>query len=353
MSTRALVSPDVSRRFNVLRTLLVVFIVGVHAEKGLQAYFQEIPDLLRAWLALFPHNLFRLCVPVFFSISGYLFYLTYKPTAGAYGRMVVKKTRTILLPYLLFNAVTIGLILVFNKAPYMGDIHGLRQDGILKYLLGVYRFPAVYPLWFLRDLYVYFLLAPVFYAVSREIPLLGLPLFWAIWMFVPQTGLAVELSGMFFFYAGCLMARTGVDLDAARRFTFPVVALYGLLALVTSYVEYSQGFPPFYHLLYRHCMIFGTLSMWLLTGQDWLGRSRLLLGLSGVSFFVYLTHEPVLSYLIYGTRYLFRPSGGTALGVGYMALLILATTGVCVALARLLIRFAPAAYALATGARQR
>jgi len=351
MSTRVLVSPEISRRFDVLRTLLVFFIVGVHAEKGLQAYYTEIPDVLRAFLAMFPHNVFRLCVPVFFSISGYLFYLTYTPTAQAYGRMVVKKTRTILLPYLLFNAITIGLILLFNKVPYMGDINGLRQDGILKYLLGVYRFPAVYPLWFLRDLYVYFLLAPVFYVVSEEIPLLGLVVFWAIWMFVPQSGLPVELSGMFLFYMGCLLSRTRADLDAARRFTLPVVALYGVLLVWTSYLEYS-GFPPIYHLFYRHSMIFGTLSMWLLTGYAWLGRSKLLLGLSGCSFFVYLTHEPVLSYLIYGTRFLFHPSG-TVAGIAYMLLLMVATFALCTGLARLLERFAPGAYSLATGSRRR
>jgi surface polysaccharide O-acyltransferase-like enzyme len=353
MSTRSLVSPEISKRFDVLRTLLVVFVVGVHAEKGLQAYYKEIPDALRAVLIIVPHNIFRICVPVFFGISGYLFYLTYKPSAAAYGRMVLKKTRTILLPYLLFNALTIALILIFNKAPYMGDIHGLRQEGILKYLLGVYRFPAVYPLWFLRDLYVYFLLAPVFYVVSVEIPRLGVLAFWAVWMFVPQQGLAVELSGAFFFYTGCLLARTGADLDGLRRYALPGVAL-GLIALfAVSYVEYFQGYPPYYHLFYRHDMIFGTLALWLLTGYSWLGRSKFLLALSGTSFFVYLTHEPVLSYLIYGTRYIFHPTSGTWVGIGYMALLTALTFTLCTLLAKLLIRYAPAVYAVATGSRQK
>ncbi|EHJ46779.1 acyltransferase 3 [Solidesulfovibrio carbinoliphilus subsp. oakridgensis] len=350
MSTRALVSPDISRRFDVLRTLLVAFIIGVHVEKGVQAYYAVVPDGLRAWLALVNHNLYRLCVPVFFSISGYLFYLTYKPTAAAYGRMVVKKTKTILLPYLFFNALTIALILLFNKVPYIGDINDLRADGIAKYLLGVYRFPAVYTLWFLRDLYVYFLLAPVFYVVSEEIPLLGLPLFWAIWMFVPQAGLPVELSGLFFFYAGCLLSRTRADLDAARRLTVSVAALYGVMALATAHVEFHYGFAPLYHLLYRNTLICGTFALWLLTGYSWLGRSKLLLGLSGVSFFVYLTHEPVLSYLIYGTRFLFHPSG-TADGIAYMLLLLLVTFALCTGLARLCIRFVPTAYALVTGSR--
>ena len=350
MSTRSLVSPDVSRRFSVLRTLLVIFVVGVHAEKGLQAYYTEIPELLRAYLVIFPHNIFRLCVPIFFFISGYLFYLTYKPDVASYGRMLVKKSRTILFPYLLFNAITIGLIVLFNKVPYMGDINGLRQDGVLKMLLGAYHFPAVYPLWFLRDLYIYFLLAPVFYVVSVEIPLLGLAVFWALWMFVPQSGLPVELSGTLFFYLGCLLSRTRVDLDAARRFTVPALAVYAALLLAVCHVEFHEGFPPIYHMLYRNSMIAGTVAVWLLSGQAWLGGSQLLLRLSGWSFFVYLTHEPVLSYLIYGTRFLFKPAGSVP-GIAYMWLLTIVTFGLCYGLARLLERHLPRVYALATGAR--
>ena len=73
----------------------------------------------------------------------------------------------------------------------MGDINMVHQEGYVKLLFGLYRFPAVYTLWFLRDLYVFFLLAPVFYAVSVEIPFVGLVVFWALWnymMTITTTG---------------------------------------------------------------------------------------------------------------------------------------------------------------------
>jgi surface polysaccharide O-acyltransferase-like enzyme len=350
MSTRSLVSPEISKRFDVLRTLLVVFVIGIHAEKGLQAYYPEIPELLQAYLVIFPHNIFRLCVPIFFTISGYLFFLTYKPTSAAYGRMVLKKTRTILLPYVLFNAITIGLILLFNKVPYMGDINMIRQDGYIKLLFGLYRFPAVYTLWFLRDLYVYFLLAPVFFVVSAEIPRVGVLVFWALWNFVPQAGFPVELSGAFFFYLGCMLCRTGANLDGARSWLVPVLCLYAALLLSVAHVEFYQGFPGIYYLLYRSSMIAGTAAVWLLSAYPFLGRSQLLLRLSAWSFFVYLTHEPVLSYLIYATRYLGKPAG-TGVGIAYMWLLIGLTFALCYLLARLLERYVPRLYALATGSR--
>ena len=44
MSTRSLVSPEASKRFDVLRTLLVVFVIGIHAEKGLQRARTDFPQ---------------------------------------------------------------------------------------------------------------------------------------------------------------------------------------------------------------------------------------------------------------------------------------------------------------------
>ncbi|MHC1789172.1 acyltransferase family protein [Solidesulfovibrio sp.] len=350
MSARLLVSPEISKRFNVLRTLLVVFVIGIHAEKGLQAYYAEIPDLLRAYLDIMPHNIFRLAVPIFFSISGYLFFLTYKPDAASYGRMLIKKTRTILVPYLLFNAISLGLIFLFNKVPYIGDINMVQTDGILKLLLGVYRYPVVYTLWFLRDLYVYFMLAPVFYVVIREIPVLGLALCWGLWMFMPQTGIPIELSGLVFFYGGGMLAHLRIDLDGARRLVLPLAAVYLALLCITAYVEFQFGAESYYHLLYRHSMIFGTVTLWLLSAYPPFRDNRLLLKLAGTSFFVYLVHEPVLSYLIYGTRFLFKPSG-SLVGIAYMLLLVVVTYALCHGLARLLERRLPRVYALAVGAR--
>ncbi|KHK04252.1 acyltransferase family protein [Desulfovibrio sp. TomC] len=350
MSTRSLVVPEISKRFDVLRTLLVVFVIGIHAEKGLQAYYTEIPDLLRIYLDFFPHNIFRLSVPLFFSISGYLFFLTYKPDVHSYGRMILKKTRTILLPYLFFNAISLLLIVVFNKVPYIGDIHMVEKDGILKLLLGIYRYPVVYTLWFLRDLYVYFLLAPVFYVFSKEIPLLGLAACWAVWMFMPQAGIPIELSGLLFFYGGCVLSQSKVNLDGARWLTLPVAVVYLIFLFVTAHFEFYYGATSYYHLLYRHSMIFGTITLWLLSAYCPLRDNSLLLRLAATSFFVYLTHEPVLSYLIYGTRFLFKPSG-SLVGIAYMLLLVLVTYSLCHGLARLLERRLPRLYALAVGAR--
>jgi surface polysaccharide O-acyltransferase-like enzyme len=350
MSTRSLVSPEVSRRFDVLRTLLVVFVIGIHAEKVLQAYYTDIPDMLRAYLAIFPHNVFRLAVPLFFSVSGYLFFLTYKPDVASYGRMVVKKTRTILVPFLLFNAITLLLIQVFNKVPYIGDYHMVDTDGYLKLLLGLYRYPVVYTLWFLRDLYIYFLLAPVFYVFAKEIPLLGLVTCWAVWMFVPQGHIPVELSGLVFFHGGCVLARLRADLDGADRYVVPVSLGYLLLLGGAASYEYFFGAQSYYHLLYRNSMIFGVTTVWLVSAWPPLRDAVVLRRLAATSFFVYLIHEPVLSYLIYAARFVWKPTG-TAGGIVAMGLLSILTYALCHGLARLLASRLPRFYALATGAR--
>jgi peptidoglycan/LPS O-acetylase OafA/YrhL len=169
-------------------------------------------------------------------------------------------------------------------------------------------------------------------------------------MFVPQAGIPIELSGLVFFYGGCMLSRLKIDLDGARRLTLPVAVVYLLFLCATASFELSYGAESYYHLLYRHSMIFGTLTLWLLSAYRPLRDNKMLLSLAGTSFFVYLVHEPVLSYLIYGTRFLFKPSG-TLVGIAYMLLLMAVTYAVCNALARLLERRLPRLYALAVGAR--
>ncbi len=160
----------------------------------------------------------------------------------------------------------------------------------------------------------------------------------------------MELSGAFFFYLGCVLARTGADLDAARSWLLPALGTYGALLLAAAHVEFHQGIVPVYHLLYRGSMIAGVVVVWLLSGHPLLRDNALLLRMSVFSFFVYLAHEPVLSYLIYGTRFLFHPVGAVA-GIGYMCLLIAVTFALCYFLARVVSRHAPRLYALATGSR--
>jgi hypothetical protein len=95
-------------------------------------------------------------------------------------------------------------------------------------------------------------------------------------------------------------------------------------------------------------LIPGILLAWRLSDLPALRDNRTLLRLSGYAFFLYLLHEPTLSYIISSSVYVFVP-GGTVTGIVYYVLIGGLTVAVVLGLGSLLARFAPPVYGLLTG----
>ena len=77
-------------------------------------------------------------------------------------------------PLLFFNGIWIAWIFVIGSIPLFGSRSFLLQAGIVNKLLGIGMPPLNYPLWFLRDLCIVFVLTPIFLACYRRIPVTGL-----------------------------------------------------------------------------------------------------------------------------------------------------------------------------------
>ncbi|MFZ5810498.1 MAG: acyltransferase family protein [Thermodesulfobacteriota bacterium] len=352
MSTRSLIDPVTSRRFDVLKLLLVVAVVMIHAEKGILAYLPDPPPVLRAVVVFFGHNLFQLAVPLFFTMSGYLLFMTFVPSRASYFRMVWKKTWGILFPFLFLNLLCILIILAFRKIPYIGDFHMVHRRGVLDLLIGWDGYPANYTLWFLRDLYVYFVVAPLFWILARELPIVGLVALFVVWNVLPQGSLGlVEFRGAVFFHLGCVLAVNRVSLDGHRGHTVLLAVVYAAALFIATWAELVRFDPVVTGYVRNVGLIPGILLAWRLSDCAALRDNRTLLRLSGYAFFLYLLHEPTLSYIISSSVYVFVP-GGTITGIVYYVLVGGLTVAVVLGLGSLLARFAPPVYGLLTGFRR-
>lgn len=352
-ATRNRIDLDVSRRFDVLKLLLMVLVIMIHAEKGVQAYVDPAPQFARWVILFFGHNLCRVAVPLFFTISGYLLYTSYTPTLSGYLTFLKKKTRTIAVPYFLFNALFIVIILIFHKIPYIGDVNFLRERGYVEIMLGIGGYPVNYTLWFLRDLMIYLLVSPIFFVMAEEIPWVGLLVWYGLWNFMQQKGVPIELSGAFFFYLGCFLTKTGLPIEKKVPYLPLLTAVYVLLMILGVYLEDKSDFGALFFLAHRFNLVLGVCVFWGLSAHPAIKDNKTLLALSGFSFFIYLAHEPILSYCIYSTRYLFelvRP-GGNIGAIIYFFTLTGVTFFLALTLGKILARHAPRVYALATGAR--
>lgn len=349
MST-PLIDVSTSRRLTALRALLMLCVVGIHSEKGVLFNVAAEAPLAQAIFNVVCRHMFQTAVPLYFAMSGYLLFLRYDGNLGEYPRLALKRFRSIFLPFLLVNGFWIAYLTISGGIPGIGGTTFLRERGVLSLLLGVNGLPLIYPLWFLRDLFVFFLLAPAFGFVLRRAPYAGLAAIWLCWNFMLQEGIPIEFSGAFFFYLGGLLAVKRADLDGWPGLRLPVLLAWAALIGLSSFIQVNGIETVWRYPLWRLSVMVGSVAVWQLSGLARLGESRMLLKLAPSIFFVYLLHEPMLSYLANWTRGMV--SAGSSLSqLGYALGLAVATVALTYVMGWVLRRFAPPVYSTLTGGR--
>lgn len=352
MDTSSRIDPEISRRLDLLKFLLVVGVVLIHAERAIHAYMPDPGLTLRVVNTFLGWNLLQVCVPMLFVISGFLF-ATSSPSPGLreYLRMLGRKLRTIGVPYLFFNTLAVLIILAFRKFPYIGDIHTLEERGIFSLITGIGGLPIISPLWFLRDLLFLFALSPLFRFLAARVPLAGLAAVFLVWNlpFGAYIG-GLETRGVFFFFAGYVLAATRSRLDMAQGASAAIGVAYVLLLVCGTYMD-VEGAPDYAAYVVKNVgALLGVPFLWRLSAIPALRDSRVLAALSGYAVFLYLLHEPTLSLIIYFSRFVFVPAG--TLGGLFLYLSTAAMTVALVLWAGvLLVSHAPTVYGFLTGFR--
>lgn len=121
----------------------------------------------------------RACVPLFFIISGYLFFCKGTFDRTTYISQLRKRVRSVLLPYLLWNILALIWYVILSRGAIVSKI---PTDNIFKFLQYVFwdqlgapcsfyyeppTTPVDYPLWYLRDLIVMSSISPLFYVLLK------------------------------------------------------------------------------------------------------------------------------------------------------------------------------------------
>lgn len=163
---------EIYSAINAVKCLLLIGVVAIHCNTIIFANTAtestiEIYNLIRYPLTY--------CVPLFFIISGFLFFRNIESfNAAIYRNKMKSRIITLLIPYLLWN--TAAGIIRFLKAKYLGfEGDGIYVNGefsLIGFLSGYWDTGTIYPmlfnLWFIRNLIIFQILAPIFYFIGRN-----------------------------------------------------------------------------------------------------------------------------------------------------------------------------------------
>ena len=369
-STRETVSPRFSREIRVLSFWGMIAVVLCHSYNYTDLFLLPTTRLTEGMQAgpmiefFFSNAIVKFCTPVFFTISGYLFFASVqKFTLSLYLDKIRSRLRSLAVPYIFWVVLwsLIGLLLmkVFGKEtfPILQEKLGDWPENILG---GVYYHPLPFQFWYIMDLLKISLLSPLIYLLVVSMKGFAVVLFLVLWMLDVSIPHLTSMEVPLFFTLGTFLATDGVRcglLSESRPrprkewLTVPFCwivfcAAYTLMSALAS----THPVPD--HVLFimsRLCTLLGVCSVFILV--DFVcGQAPKQAGLKipDSTFLLFALHEP-LQHMIF--QRILSSGGSHALHLllyfGLPVIIILLVSGI----GRMLKRIAPRFWAFLTGGR--
>lgn len=288
-----------SDKFRILAFFSIVMVVYAHSY-----YLEGEGYVLNGFIQNLVRGIDRTAVPLFFTISGYLFFINLNDGFTSVLIKIRKRVRTLLIPYIICNVwfVLVYLLLHFTPAvaPFVNnDLFGYLLDkNLWSVLSALFVDPAGFHLWFLRDLMLVVLCTPIIYYQMKYMPRITIIVlfFISLWQQSVYEGFLVALT---WFTTGACFALTKTRLQWKEYRYSRIMGVICLCCLVVDSVCRAANID-LHFIYYFVAQILGVVGIWLLydhvVNKD-LSQMKLLNTACCYTFFIYLFHEPTLNIL--------------------------------------------------------
>lgn len=299
-----------SKTIDFLRFPLIIGVIFIHnynpivEVQGVQLGNDGYMPFYHVSSELFSHIIASVSVPLFFLISGFLFFLNVDFSKEIYLHKLRSRIKSLLIPYLFWNISFLLLYYIVSRIPMAENwLKGVEYTPqfILSSLWGrasttPMTYPIAYQFWFIRDLMVVVVLTPVVYLLIKYTKLYGLALFCMLWYlqwwpaYLQNHGLSI--TAWFFFYLGAWFSINKKNLaETFGKAAVPVFLLYPILAVWDLYTK-GTSYNPYIN---AAGVLLGILFFFNLTSH-YIGKGswKTNMLLSGSSFFIFAIHDPWL-----------------------------------------------------------
>ncbi len=163
------------------------------------------------------------------------------------------------------------------------------------HIYGFYKStPILYPLWFLRDLYVLNILAIVFKKFVNSFPKISLITFLLMWIFVKDTHIFfLNVEAICFWGIGCYIVLNKIDLKNFDKINKLVICALYVLSIIANVISQNAVYNLYIN---RIMVLIGIIFCYvIMTNIKNVKLKNVLIYLSTYSFSIYLFHEMSLS----------------------------------------------------------
>lgn len=291
---------------------VLVFFIHISSFTYYEGQSGTIPVINSVVSTLSDRTLARCAVPLYFMLSGALFFRDY--SNKTYGKKLKKRIFSLLIPFLCWNTIWLVFSIVTSYTPIAALFRG-REKFVLSVpnvLEAIFHYSCNGPFWFVFELMFFVLIAPVFDLLLRkkwiaftaaagvlvlDLFNIGLP----EWLFDSRISVA-------HYIIGGIIGRYYFDHFTRKsdtRLRIGATVACGVFFLVGFFTETKLLPEPLLSVLsnalvFNTLMTIGALGLWFAT--DWFVHKLALRKIYRTSFFVFAMHinvSAVVAKLVY------------------------------------------------------
>ena len=291
-------------------------------------YFKDLNMFIDAFLR-------GVSVPVYFVISGYVFFLIKKFDSHTYIHKLQNRVKSLLVPYIIWNTIAL-LMVIIKELPIFSSFlsnPNVELNLSIENILSAYwkydgslnpinvektYFPINTALWFIRDLMIIVITTPIIYQgikKLRELYIIPLAILYIVSYYMGKHTMII--SSFFFFSWGAYMSVQGIDFIALfKKYGFISIIIY-LLCGTTYFVEVDNNW------ITCTCKLISTIvfpvmafniASWLISDR----KVKVISFFSSASFFIYITHCLLVHRVTKILNVILQPSSDIAICITYI-----------------------------------
>ncbi len=260
---------------NVICTLLVVYRHSLNfaAFYPNLVYPENYNTSIQSWIM----NFSRIAVPVFFIISGFLFFKGYDLLWNQYREKIKKRFHSLFIPFVIWTAIGLFIMHLVHQV----DVWHLSWNELVA---GTY----FGHLWYIRDLLLFVLLAPLFNLLRKNKWVWIFALLLLYWRWILVDGSLFSSEGVLFFLFGAGLTSNLLEKQVSLRLIIPLTFVWILLSLLLK-IPYNTNWDKLY-------VLTGIFLLWQCSAL-FTNKSRCFLDMGIYCFFIYCGHFYLIKVL--------------------------------------------------------
>lgn len=293
-----MINPKDSNLITFMRFPMILGIVLIHLHFVIPKTFNEVHDLslYNVFVSLLYDGPTRIFVPLFFFISGFLFYGD-NFTVKKYLIKLRKRFFSLIIPY--FFYISLAIIAFYIVQLFFPILISDGKTAIADYKIGdwlkaygIGGLPFVGPFWFIRNLFLIVLVSPIIYYYNKYLKVFGLILLGLVWIldvkfwtFIPQS------SDVFFFSTGAFYGINGrcFTTDCIRLKYFSILYIPVILYCLLNNQEHES-------IIFRLSILLGMI-MFINACTYIANKVNINSELTDASFMIFALHEPYMDQI--------------------------------------------------------